>query len=317
MLDSLRRYDPAAGIVVLALDGLCARVVRERFAGPVRVIETDTLHAAEPRLRDIREQRSTWAYYATQKASFALYVLESEPRPESVMFIDADTWFFSSPQPMFDEIGSASVGLSPHRFHAATQNLAIYGSHNAGCVYWRNDETGRRCLTDWRDDCMNWCAEEPQPDGRFMNQGYLNQWQERYRDVHVIQHPGSNLGPWNVDGHLLASVSGNVTVDSLPLIFYHFSGLSRDVEGQWSSFHPHLDRQFDVACEEIYRPYLNALDTESRRLKEAAGIDGVGTVRATSDWAAAVRFGASNLQRTFSPLGFIPHSHCPQNATCC
>ncbi len=295
MLDSLLRHDPTAEILALALDELCASVLRQRYAKRVRVVETETIHAFEPRLRTIRQQRSAWAYYATQKPALALFAMGSHPQPESVMFIDADTWFFSDPRPMFDEIGAASVGLSPNRFHAATEHLAIYGLYGAGCVYWRNDETGRRCLVDWREDCLNWCDESPQPDGRFMNQGYLTKWPERYPDVHVMQHPGSNLGPWNVDGYHLARERECVTVDGRPLIFYHFSGLNRDVEGQWYSFYPHLDRQFDVACQWIYLPYLMALERESRRLKEEIGVEGAGTVRAISQWPAAVQFGRDLL----------------------
>jgi hypothetical protein len=291
MLRSLRRHDPAAGILVLALDEMCARVLRDGFPGEFRVIETETLHTADPVLRRIREQRSTWAYYATQKPALARFAMESDPRPEAVMSIDADTWFFGDPLAMFEEVGAASVGLSPNRFHAATRHQIIYGLYGGGCVYWRNDETGRRCLADWRDDCLAWCAEEVQPDGRFMNQGYLNLWPERYTGVHVIQHPGANLAPWNVDGHLLACDGRNVTVDGRPLIFYHFSGVHRDAEGRWYSYSPHLNRQFDLACESIYHPYLRALEAESGRLKEAYGIEGIGTVRSISEWPCAVRFG--------------------------
>lgn len=291
MLDSLCRYDATADILALALDELCANVLRQRYVKRVRVIETETIHAFEPRLRDIRRQRSAWAYYATQKPALARFAMESGPPPESLMYIDADTWFFSDPSAMFEEIGGASVGLSPNRFHTATEHLAIYGLYGAGCVYWRNDETGRRCVDDWREDCLNWCGEQPQPDGRFMNQGYLTRWPERYPSVHVMQQPGSNLGPWNVDGHELAREHGNVTVDGQPLIFYHFSGLNRDADGQWYSFYPHLDRHFELACQWIYRPYLIAIEKESRRLKEEAGIDGAGTVREISQWPAAVRFG--------------------------
>lgn len=290
MLRSLRRHDPASEIVVLALDELCARVLRAEFAAGVRVIETATLHAFAPALRRIREQRSPWAYYATQKPALGLFTMESAARPEPVMCIDADTWFFSRPAPMFEEIGGASIGLSPNRFHAATQHLEVYGSYGAGCVYWRDDALGRRCLAEWLDDCLEWCAEQPQPDGRFMNQGYLNRWPARYAGVHVIQHPGSNLAPWNVDGHLLSRDGARVLVDGRPLIFYHFSGVLRDAEGAWYSFHPHLQRQFDLACEAIYRPYLSALEAESAYMRQTYGLEGLGTVRPVTDWAAAVRF---------------------------
>jgi hypothetical protein len=290
MLRSLRLHDPSARIFVLALDESCAHVLQNSCDRGVHVIETETLHAAAPELRRIREQRSLWAYYATQKPALALYIMESEPRPAAVAYIDADTWFFGDPSPMVREIGSASVGLSPHRFPASSQHLTIYGVYNAGCIYWRNDETGRRCLTDWRDDCLKWCEETAEPDGRFMNQGYLNRWPERYPGVHVVQHPGSNLAPWNIDSHLLAHDGERVTVDGQPLIFYHFSGISRDPEGQWFCHYPRFERQFDLACKSIYHPYILAVEAESRRLKELCGIDGMGSVRPMSDWPVAFQF---------------------------
>lgn len=301
MLRSLRRHDPAARILVLALDELCARVLRDCFASDLRVIETETLHTAVPELRRIRDQRSAWAYYATQKPALVLFTMESVPRPEAVIYIDADTWFFGGPSPMFKEIGAASVGISPHRFSDSLQHLIIYGRYNAGCIYWRADETGRRCLTNWRDDCLEWCAEQVQPDGRFMNQGYLNLWPERYPGVHIVQHSGSNLAPWNVDGHLLGRDGEGVTVDGQPLIFYHFSGVSRDTEGQWYSHYPRFERHFDLVCELIYHPYILALEAESRWLKGAYGIEGTGTVRSMSEWPSVVQFRPSARSAILQP----------------
>jgi hypothetical protein len=126
-----------------------------------------------------------------------------------------------------------------------------------------------------------------------MNQGYLNLWPERYGQVHIVQHPGSNLAPWNVDGHVLARDSGRIAVDGQPLIFYHFSGVSRNSEGQWCSHHPRFDRDFDLVCESIYHPYILAVEAESRWLKGACGIEGTGTVRSMSGWPSVVQFSPS------------------------
>ena len=103
---------------------------------------------------------------------------------------------------MFDEIGAASIGLSPHRFSESLQHLIRYAEYNAGCVYLRNDETGRRCLADWRDDCFEWCAEQAQEDGRFMNQGYLNRWPERYGEstLSATRARTSLPGTWTPTG---------------------------------------------------------------------------------------------------------------------
>ena len=297
MVRSLLRFRPGAAILVLALDDLCARVLRETFAGAVRVVDAETLAAACPALREARSKRSVWAYYATQKPALIQYAMQCSPQPTSVMFLDADTWFFSDPAPMFEEIGHASVALSPHRFHAATRHLARYGQYNAGCIYWRSGDTGWRSVADWLADCLKWCSEEPQADGRFMNQGYLNCWPERYPGVHILQHPGINLAPWNLDGHQLERRGDSVLVDGLPLIFFHFHALSRDPQGQWYSHFPHLERQFDLAFDAIYRPHMDALEQERSRLLEDYGLDGTGSVRPMSDWPAVLHLSASRSAR--------------------
>lgn len=279
MLRSLRRYQPQAEIHVLAFDDLCAGILDEVFAGAVRVIRLETLHARFPGLRNLGDGRSRWASYATQKPAFARFTLENRPQPSSVTFIDADTWFFADPAPMYEEIAGASIALSPHRFTATTGHLAVYGEYNAGCIYWRGDETGRQSTADWERECLEWCEERLSGDGRFMNQGYLNRWPARYANVHVIRHPGVNLAPWNFDGCRIARGGAGITVNDLPLIFYHFSGIMRDAGRRWYSFYPHAGPQFELVHEAIYGPYLLTVTNESDRLRQAYGIDGVGSVR--------------------------------------
>ena len=76
-LRSLRRHDPAAALVALALDELSARILRDRFRGELQVIETPALHAADPALAGVRGQRSQWAYYMTLTPPLARFALEA------------------------------------------------------------------------------------------------------------------------------------------------------------------------------------------------------------------------------------------------
>jgi hypothetical protein len=261
--------------------------------GPaIRVIDAETLQAHDPQLANLRDERTDWEFYATQKPVLALFILSGEPRPESLLFVDADTWFFSDPAPLFAELGEASIGLSPHRFPPDAQDLLKYGAFNAGCVYWRNDPQGLRCLEDWRSDCIACCDQEVRPDGRFMNQGYLTGWPERYRGVHIIRHPGVNLAPWNIDSHVLRGGTP-LRADDLDVIFYHYSGLVPEGDGRWASFYPHVHRQFDLIRDAIYGPYLRAVERERKAIQEATGVDGTGTVRQLTIGPCMKRFYAS------------------------
>jgi hypothetical protein len=196
------------------------------------------------------------------------------------VWIDADTMFFSSPASMFDEIGDASVGLSPHRFHEGTAHLWRCGTFNAGCVYWRNDPVGRRCLRDWGDDCLTWCLDQIDFGGRFMNQGYLNRWPKRYPEVHVIRHPGVNLAPWNIDGHAVEAHGDSVRIDGAPLVFYHFSLVEQDDAGRWYSRHPNPRRDLDVAMNRIYAPYIAGVEATQSAIAKGYPVEDTAPLRA-------------------------------------
>ncbi len=296
MLRSLLRFDPQAGIRVLAWDESCERVLRDLFPSSIQVTGLAELHSQKPQLPALRASRTAWAYYATHKPAFVRFVLESTPRPASVTFVDADMCFFADPSPAYEELGTAAIGLSPHRFPASAQTLAIYGTYNAGWIYWRAGTAARQCLTDWERECMAWCEPEVQPDGRFMNQGYLNGWPNRYSSVLILKHPGVNLAPWNIGGHLLTRNWGKLSVDGRPLICYHFSGLLRDASGFWYSIYP-SPSQFDIARKRIYEPYLDAVESEGRRLSKSHGLEGIGSVRSMSVGPGHTRIHA---RRSFS-----------------
>lgn len=278
MLRSLLRHDPAASIQVLAFDPDCERILRATFAASICVTGAAAFHAAHPALAALRDSRSQWAFYATHKPVFIRSILDAAPEGTLLTFIDADMWIFSDPTPVFAELESASIGLSPHRFSKAHQRHAIYGLYNAGWMHWRADSVARRCAAEWELDCFDWC-EAKASRGRFMNQAYLNSWPARYPGIAVLRHPGVNLAPWNLERHRLRRNSGRVLVDDQPLISFHYSGLTRHPAGPWHSLYPQ-PRRFNQVREAIYKPYLDAVESERLRLPDC----GAGATDAVRSW---------------------------------
>jgi hypothetical protein len=279
MVDSLLRSRPHSTITVLCLDDQTADIVRAELDDRVTTVSCATLAGREPRLNEVHADRTAWEFYATHKPVFIDWALDQSPVGASVSFIDADTFFFSSPEPIFAEVESSSVAVSPHRFNRASRHLSIYGQFNAGFGVWRNDAIGRQCVRDWIEQCLDWCYCRVEADGRFMNQGYLGAWPSRYGRVAVIGHPGANLGPWNVGSHRLECARRRVLVDGQALVFFHFSGVSHTREGRWQTFYPYQALRQPVVLERIYAPYLFTLETTSQRLMERFGISGLGSVR--------------------------------------
>ena len=278
MLHSLLCFEPSARVIVLGIDAKVREILRGEFADKIAVISPEELNAHDAGLGAMG-RRTPIETYATTKPALMLYALD-KGAPD-VTHIDADTWFRGSPAPLFAEIGDASIALSPHRFVNMKNRRAAVGVFNAGYVYARNDETGRRCIADWRADCLAWCYERKLADGRYMNQGYLSCWPQRYPGVHVVAHPGVNLSCANMDGYEIIARGNDVVVDGQALIFFHFHALPPDprMDNLWQVPTLFGYRQRRVVREAIYRPYL----AELARLKEMFlvryGVTGAGTVR--------------------------------------
>ncbi len=265
MLRSLRSHDPNSEIFALCFDQAAREIVAELGDENIITLSAQEIYDLEPKLIEYAD-RERKAFYATHKAVLPLYVLNLRPNLVAVAHIDADTRFFASPESLFTEIGDASIAISPHRFSRHYENLEKYGRFNAGFIYWRNDPIGLRCLADYRADCFQWCKEVAEPDGRFMNQGYLTAWPQRYPGTHIIQHAGANLAWWNIAGHSL-TLGDRVLVDAAPLIFYHFSSLFLDESGVWSTYNAFGDN-LQLGLDVIYRPYLEEIETISQSLKK-------------------------------------------------
>lgn len=279
MVESLLRHYPSVVVTVLCFDDAVRGIVGDWFGGRIETIAQASLEKVEPRLGPLRFSRSAWEFYATHKAVLMKYLVGRCEDGEILTYVDADTLFFSEPGLLFDEFGSASIGLSPHRYSRNMYDMEQYGLYNAGIGMWRNDANGRRCLADWTEQCLEWCEFKTTSDGRFMNQGYLTDWPARYQGVKVLVHPGVNLAPWNVGSHRIVGGRAGVRVDGQPVIFFHFSSLFHSAEGVWQTVYPRRVLNKRVVLQELYRPYLAMLEATSRKLRERYGIDGLESVR--------------------------------------
>ncbi len=156
---------------------------------------------------------------------FPLFVLEYF-EVGLVTYLDADLMFFSTPDPIYEELGERSIFVTDHRFSEKLKDSIKYGCFNVQCQSFRNDEVGLKCLHRWRKQCLAWCYDRLE-NGKFADKKYLNEWPELYGDSLVIsQHQGIGVAPWNIASLAIRSQEGEITVDGESLVFYHFAGFS-------------------------------------------------------------------------------------------
>lgn len=255
---------------ILCLDDRCHEVLDDLDLPNVNLIRLQDFEAGDTDLLAAKKTRSLLEYYFTCTPSLPLYVFENWRDIESITYLDSDIFFFSSPDPVFDEVGENSVAMIEHRFSPGLESLKQFGIFNVGWITFRRDRNALDCLNWWRDRCNEWCYKRLEGD-RFADQKYLDQWPSRFNKVIVLQHKGANLGPWNVSNYELTLDEGRVLVDGQPLVFFHFHGLM-------PLFGPVYDlsvAQYGVLpnrvlAKHIYTRYIRTLGEISRRYKTEA-----------------------------------------------
>lgn len=191
----------------------------------VEIVRLEELEAHDARLGEVKADRTAAEYCWTAKASTCLRLLKTDPALEALTYIDADLAFFSDPQAVLDEMGAGSVMIVPHRFARPYLSLkATSGPYNAGWVTFRNDRRGCEVLEEWRERCLEWCYARLE-DGKMSDQKYLDDWPQRFEGIHVLEHLGGGLAPWNVSQYKLDQRNGRIAVDGHELVFYHYHSL--------------------------------------------------------------------------------------------
>jgi SAM-dependent methyltransferase len=223
---SLRAVLPDARLRVLCMDGEAKRLLDAIAEPGLEAIALEELEEHDPGLAGVKASRSRVEYCWTSTPAVCRYLFDREPGLRELTYLDADLLFFSSPEPLFDELDDQSVLIVPHRSAPLwARHEKTLGIYNVEWLTFRRDERGLAALDWWRERCIEWCYARAE-HGKFGDQKYLDDWPERFQGVNVLSHPGGGLGPWNVARHRLERSGGTITVDGRPLVFFHAHSLA-------------------------------------------------------------------------------------------
>jgi hypothetical protein len=218
-------------------------------------------------LKKAKNNRIFHAYCWTLKPVFLHYVMEKYPGCQYFAHLDADLFFYASPDNIFLENPGASLFLTHHRnSRDFLKYYAVTGVFNTGFVGCSNDAMALSAVTKWKNQCIEYCPiPEDSVRKLFGDQRYVESWPEEFQGVHIVRGLGANAALWNIQNYTVSILDGKIFVDDHPLIFYHFSGLSIISRNEFNlNWYYHIDDK--IVLDFIYRPYALTLVNAMREM---------------------------------------------------
>ncbi|TDQ76641.1 glycosyl transferase [Sphingobacterium yanglingense] len=269
MYRSLEQYCPDFHLYIYAFDDACYTVLTAMDLSKVTVLRLDDFEDEE--LLSVKLTRTPGEYCWTCTPAVILHAIETYGL-EACTYLDADLLFFSNPSTLLEEMGNASVLITPHRYTPEYDQSATSGIYCVQFVCFKNTDEGMKVLRWWRSACLEWCYNRLE-EGRFGDQKYLDDWCTRFSGVHELIHLGGGVAPWNVQQYDFEgspdAVSGRELASgaSFDLVFYHYHGFKYAVSNAYQPSEAYLLSENDMRY--IYRPYVRALYTAAQEIKKS------------------------------------------------
>jgi hypothetical protein len=267
MYESLQKHCPNFHLYVIAFDDVTYNYFQEF---PQQNLTAVSLAQFEDeKLLAIKSTRSAGEYCWTCTASTVLYAIHTF-KLDHCVYIDADMCFYSNPQLLFDEWGNKSVLITEHRYTDGYDQSEISGTYCVQFVGFKNDSDGMSALNYWRDACIDWCYARAE-NGKFGDQKYLDDWTTRFKNVHVLQHLGGGLAPWNMQQYSFRKENSKLigkeiaTGKEFVAVFFHFHGL-KIYKNNIASLTGETYEMNSTALELFYKPYVHDLLSVSTQI---------------------------------------------------
>ncbi len=271
MYESLKEHCSAFHLYIFAFDDLTESILKDLKLEYVTVVSLAEFETEK--LLEVKKERTKAEYCWTCTPSVISFSIEKY-NIQNCTYLDSDLCFFSNPAVLVSELdqNNKNVLITEHRFSFLPR---LYEEKRAGrfCVQFvtfRNEPNSLKILEKWRQQCIDWCYARHE-DGKFGDQKYLDEWPSEYSNIHILQHQGGGVAPWNLQLYRFkktgSSLDGLTRKTKVPfkVVFYHF---------QYVKFL--LDRNYDIGWYYIssrnkklfYTPYLEKIiDVELRLSK--------------------------------------------------
>lgn len=218
--DSLSEHAGSFHLWVICMDELVFKQLSKLNVPNLTSIRLSDVE--DDRLEKVKPTRTSGEYCWTLTPFTPEIVFKLAPDAKRVTYLDADLFFFHSPDSFFEEFKNSGkhVLITEHAYAPEYE----FRSETSGkfCVqfmtFMRTNEAFE-VMHWWQERCLEWCYARFE-DGKFGDQKYLDSWPEMFSNqVHVLKQTARTLAPWNVQYFLIKESFG------FKPVIYHFHGL--------------------------------------------------------------------------------------------
>ena len=229
LIDSVRRVDPDVRAYVLLVDEIDKAVAADES---FTVVPVQDLRI--PNFRSLAFKYDILELNTAVKASFFKYLFSHE-RVGRLIYFDPDIYVYASLAPLFALLSENSLLLTPHTLRPIDDGMRPNerdflrtGVFNLGFLGLAKCAETDEFLAWWSGRCLRLGFNDVE-NGYFVDQKWMNLAPCYFEKVHILKNPGCNVAYWNLHERQLGSKDGRwYVVPEVPLLFYHFSGISID-----------------------------------------------------------------------------------------
>lgn len=216
---SMQRHAGSHTLWMICVDEEVFEVLTRLQLPNVQLLQLGQLETAE--LLGVKPSRSRGEYCWTLTPFAPRFVMDRAPGVKRVTYLDADLFFFDSPQLLLQELEDSgkSVLITEHAYAPEYDQTKLAGRFCVQFMTFENNEAGAKVMRWWQEKCIEWCFNRYE-EKRFGDQKYLDEWPELFgSEVHILKQTMKTLAPWNV--RMFEAAGGG----SLSPVFYHFQEL--------------------------------------------------------------------------------------------
>ena len=239
-------------IFVLCLDEIVFQVLQKIDYDEVVAISHEQFLNENPNQKVALENRPLLNYYYTCTPVLIKQAFKLSKDVKRVTYIDADMYCMGDLKEYFTEITDKDISILEHR--NSSLQILQNGRFNVCILTFINSVNSLTCLSWWEEMTFQSTAFN---EDVFGDQKYLDEFPEKFKNVHIIQHKGVGTAPWNINRYKTSFKGNNVFIDNSKLIIYHFARLL--IVNRFIFIPARRSDINNTALELIYKQYFGSL----------------------------------------------------------